>query len=142
MRRIIISGQAFNSQLVVKMTSRIHDESTGALMAPVDSEKALKAATLAEMEVDLILPSNSYHPIPFGALTKLAISAISPKLRYTFFLFAFFIAVGVFIGTCYSDVGNKTNLINENTQCIYYTIVFTIFIGTLPTIITCKTHLK
>lgn len=123
------------------MARSIHDESAGALMAPVEErKKELKAATLAEMEVDLMPSSDSYYS--FGTLMKMAFFAILPNLGYVFFLFTFYIAMGVFIGTFYSGVGNETKLIHENTQCIYYTVAFTIFIGILPTVITCKTHLN
>lgn len=99
------------------------------------SGKAMKTATLAEMEVDLMPSSVSYHS--FGTLMKLAFLAILPNLGYVLLLFTFYIAMGVFIGILYSGIGYETKLIDENTQCIFYSVAFTIIIGILPTVITC-----
>lgn len=136
---LIIFESAQSGNSAKKMMGGLHDETTDTLMAPTHSGKTLKnAVTLAEMEADPILSPNSSHSPSFGALLKLALSAILPSLKFMFLLLICYIATGFLIAKSYSYIGDKPKLMIRNIQCIYYSLIPTIFIGMVPTIITCK----
>lgn len=120
------------------MLGRMQDETPDTLMVPATSAKSLNAVTFAENEAGLALPPNSSDSQSYRALVKLASSAISHDRKQMGFLLIFNVAMGILIGTWYSNIANDEKDAMENVRCIFHTIIFTIFIGMAPTIITCE----
>lgn len=48
------------------------------------------------------------------------------------------IVVGTVIGMIYYDIGNDASKVMSNAGCIFFTALFTMFTGMMPTILTCK----
>lgn len=48
------------------------------------------------------------------------------------------IVVGTIIGMIYYDIGNDASKVMSNAGCIFFTTLFTMFTGMMPTILTCK----
>lgn len=48
------------------------------------------------------------------------------------------IVVGTIIGMIYYDIGNDASKVMSNAGCIFFTALFTMFTGMMPTILTCE----
>lgn len=46
--------------------------------------------------------------------------------------------VGSIIGMIYYDIGNEAGKVMDNSGCIFFTMLFTMFTGMMPTILTCN----
>lgn len=113
----------------------MHDEAAGNLMVVVDPGRTLNTDTPAQIETGLAAPACHSHT--FGALVKLASTAILRSRKYMFLKFAFYIVMSVFIGSEFYDIGNDETKVKKNVGCIFFTIIFTICIGMMPSILTC-----
>lgn len=48
------------------------------------------------------------------------------------------VIVGTIIGMIYYDIGNEGSKVLDNLGCTFFTMLFTMFTGMMPTILTCK----
>lgn len=52
------------------------------------------------------------------------------------------VMVGAIIGMIYYDIGNDAAKVMSNAGCIFFTTLFTMFTGMMPTILTCKYYIE
>lgn len=115
------------------MTDNMHEESEG---AAANKNRTFTAITTPQTVDGLALPPN--HPNSFGPLLKRAIPAVWRNRKQTFFLYAFYVSMAVFLGTSQNGIGMSASKVMDNVRCIFFVIASTTFIGMLPTIVTRK----
>lgn len=112
-------------------------EVAGSSIAPVDADQTLKDVLMANTNAILTLPSSRQHTV--GALVELAFSTSLRGAKYILLRLAFatIITVAFMISNDCCGIGNDGTKVMKNVACVFYTILFTIFIGMVPTIRTC-----
>lgn len=73
----------------------------------------------------------------FGILVENAFVAIWRHKQLLFIQMVAYVVIAVFIGIENRDVGNNSELVMKNVGCIFFSILFLVLIGTMPTILTC-----
>lgn len=115
------------------MVSREHNEAVDILMAGKNSN------AVPLVEAGLTVPP-SFVSQSFGALVERAFATILSDKKIMFLQFASYVLMAVFIGISNYDIGNDAALAMKNVSCIFFTILFTIIVGMMPTILTCMFH--
>lgn len=88
------------------------------------------------------LPNKHAYPTTgwkqFWILLKRAFKTILRDKQLMHMRLAAHVIVGTIIGMIYYDIGNEASKVISNAGCIFFTILFTMFTGMMPTILTCK----
>lgn len=74
----------------------------------------------------------------FWILWKRAFTTILRDKQLMHMRLAAHVIVGSIIGMIYYDIGNEASKVMSNSGCIFFTMLFTMFTGMMPTILTCK----
>lgn len=77
----------------------------------------------------------------FWILLKRAFKTILRDKQLMHMRLAAHVIVGAIIGMIYYDIGNEASKVISNAGCIFFTMLFTMFTGMMPTILTCKCDL-
>lgn len=87
------------------------------------------------------LPNKKTFPISgfkqFWILMKRAFKTILRDKQLMHMRLASHVIVGAIIGMIYYDIGNDASKVISNAGCIFFTMLFTMFTGMMPTILTC-----
>lgn len=90
------------------------------------------------------LPNKNTFPTSgarqFWILLKRAFKTILRDKQLMHMRLASHVIVGAIIGMIYYDIGNDASKVMSNAGCIFFTSLFTMFTGMMPTILTCKYH--
>lgn len=88
------------------------------------------------------LPNKNTFPTSgsrqFWILLKRAFKTIVRDKQLMHMRLASHVIVGAIIGMIYYDIGNDASKVMSNAGCIFFTSLFTMFTGMMPTILTCK----
>lgn len=88
------------------------------------------------------LPNKNTFPTSgtrqFWILLKRAFKTIMRDKQLMHMRLASHVIVGAIIGMIYYDIGNDASKVMSNAGCIFFTTLFTMFTGMMPTILTCK----
>lgn len=92
------------------------------------------------------LPNKNTFPTSgsrqFWILLKRAFKTILRDKQLMHMRLASHVIVGAIIGMIYYDIGNDASKVMSNAGCIFFTTLFTMFTGMMPTILTCKYRTK
>lgn len=80
----------------------------------------------------------------FGVLVERALSSVCHSKEVMLLQIASYIVIAMLVGM-YShshDIGNDAAKVLKNVGCIFFTILFAVLIGTMPTILTCMRDLS
>lgn len=88
------------------------------------------------------LPNKHTFPtsgwMQFWILLKRAFKTILRDKQLMHMRLAAHVIVGTIIGMIYYDVGKEASKVMDNLGCIFFTMLFNMFTGMMPTILTCK----
>lgn len=88
------------------------------------------------------LPDKNTFPISgarqFWILLKRSFKTIVRDKQLMHLRLASHVIVGAIIGMIFYDIGNDASKTMSNAGCIFFTSLFTMFTGMMPTILTCK----
>lgn len=91
------------------------------------------------------LPNKNSFPtsswIQFWILLKRAFKTILRDKQLMHMRLLAHVIVGTIIGMIYYDIGNEGSKVLDNLGCTFFTMLFTMFTGMMPTILTCKFQL-
>lgn len=92
------------------------------------------------------LPNKNTFPTSgsrqFWILLKRSFKTILRDKQLMHMRLASHVIVGAIIGMIYYDIGNDAFKVMSNAGCIFFTTLFTMFTGMMPTILTCEYHAK
>lgn len=104
------------------------------------------ASLLDSSDSVVTLPNKNAFPTSgwkqFWILLKRAFKTILRDKQLMHMRLAAHVIVGAIIGMIYYDIGNEASKVISNAGCIFFTILFTMFTGMMPTILTCKSRDK
>ncbi|KAF0989753.1 hypothetical protein HZS_3574 [Henneguya salminicola] len=78
----------------------------------------------------------SHEILQFGILTKRSLRASFRDKMFTYLRFATTIVMSLLLGTLYYDIGNDGANVINNLGCIFFTMIYLIFICLMPTVLT------
>lgn len=111
--------------------------------APNKATAEICTASLLDSSDSVVsLPNKNAFPTSgwkqFWILLKRAFKTILRDKQLMHMRLASHVIVGSIIGMIYYDIGNEASKVISNAGCIFFTILFTMFTGMMPTILTCK----
>lgn len=74
----------------------------------------------------------------FWILLKRSFTTILRDKQLMHMRLAAHVIVGTIIGMIYYDIGGEASKVYDNLGCTFFTMLFTMFTGMMPTILTCK----
>lgn len=119
-----------NSETVISMPSgdELNVQNTTSLLDSRDSVIALPNKNT--------FPTSGFRQ--FWILLRRAFKTILRDKQLMHLRLASHVIVGAIIGMIYYDIGNEASKVMSNAGCIFFTTLFTMFTGMMPTILTCK----
>lgn len=113
------------------------------ITAPNKTTAEICTASLLDSSDSVVtLPNKNAFPTSgwkqFWILLKRAFKTILRDKQLMHMRLAAHVIVGTIIGMIYYDIGNEASKVISNAGCIFFTILFTMFTGMMPTILTCK----
>lgn len=133
---VLTSGEKFDkNDTVINMPAS--DE--------INSQNKVLPATASLLDShDSVVTLPNKHTFPtsgsrqFWILLKRAFKTILRDKQLMHMRLASHVIVGAIIGMIYYDIGNDASKVMSNAGCIFFTTLFTMFTGMMPTILTCK----
>lgn len=111
----------------------------------VSSTEVCTTSLLDSHDSVVTLPNKHTFPTSgwkqFWILLKRAFKTILRDKQLMHMRLASHVIVGTIIGMIYYDIGNEASKALDNLGCTFFTMLFTMFTGMMPTILTCKSNI-
>lgn len=105
------------------------------------SNELCTKSLLHSNDTDVILLNKHTFPtsgwIQFWILVKRTFKTSLRDKQLMHLRLAAHVIVGTIIGMIYYDIGGEASKVYDNLGCIFFTMLFTMFTGMMPTILTC-----